>query len=282
MNSARHKTVHFAHLEHHGGKHHVVGESGAGLFFGHALGLAQFHQSRHILFSHLGGRFDNLDIGGKFHALFLGHLENLVLLTDENGHGDLTVDYQLRSLHGAGLGTFGQHNALLGLRGLQQKTGTEHGLAGLAFGRFCSKFLGQALSACQQAVRAEQVGIFAIRENLCIQSRSKVIVELVGNGIGHAGSAFHHHSIHGGKILLQEIGGNLFHQHGRTMGLQFSGSLTAVHARLVDGRLETGSSNSGLHFLHLRIHVRTGRSHQNYSIHNNLRFLGASAISLNT
>ena len=272
MNSARHKAIHLAHLEHHGSKHHVVGKGGAGLVFGHALRLAEFHQGRHILFSHLCSRFDNLDIGGEFYALFLGHLENLILLADENGDGDLAVDHQLCSLHSAGFGTFGQNNALLGLRGLQQKPGAEHSLAGFAFSRFCSQFLGQALPACQQAVRAEQVGIFAVRENLSIQSRSKVIVELVGNGIGHAGSAFHHHGIHCGKILLQEIGGNLFHQHGRTMGLQLSGSLATVHAGLVDGRLETGGGHCVYHFFDFGLHRRFCDGHKNHSIHNNLRF----------
>ena len=265
MDGSRNEAVHFAHLEHHGTEHHVVGEGGAGLVFGHALRLAQFHESRHVLFGKLGTRFNDFDIGREGNALFLRDGGDFVFLADEHRHGDTPVNHELRGLHGTRFGTFGEHDPLLRLGSLEEEAGAEHGLAGLTFGRFCSEVCGKALGASEQAAGAEQVGVFAVGINLGIESGRERVVELLGHHVAHALGTFDHDGVHGIKVLLQEVGRDLFHEHGGIVGLEFLHGFGAVHAGLVGGGNQAGGGY-GIHdFLDFCFHV--GRSDQIDSIH---------------
>ena len=269
MDGARDKAVDFAHLEHHGTEHYVICKSGAGLVFGHALRLAEFHEGRNVLLGKFCRGFDNLDVGREFHALFLCNLEDFFLLAHEHRHGDAAVNHELCGLHSTRFATFGEHDTLLGLGGLEEQACAEHGLARLPFGGLCGEVRGDALFAAHQAAGAEQFGIVARRINLRIESGGERVVELLGNHGAHAGGTFHHDHIHGIEILLEEVGCDLFHEHGGIVGLEHVGSLGAVHGRLVDG----GLLASLLDLFHdkgnFRGHLGFGHCNQVYTVHDN-------------
>ena len=261
VDGARNEAIDFAHLEHHGTKHHVVGEGRAGLVFGHALGLAEFHEGRYVLFGKFGGGFDDFNIGRELNALFLGDGEDFVFLADEDRHGDLAVDHELGGLHGTRFGTFGEHNALLGLGCLEEEAGAEHGLARLAFGGLGGEVGGKALPALEQAARAEQVGIFAVGIDFRVECGREGVVEALGDHVAHAGGAFHHDGVHGIKALLQEVGANLFHEGGSLASLDFGSGIGGGHeGKRVVGTHHQASLGSGvLDFLDLGGHTGSGR-----------------------
>ena len=258
VNGARNEAIDFAHLEHHGAKHHVVGERCAGLVFGHALRLAEFHKRRHVLFGKFCRRFNNFDVGGEGDTLFLGDGEDFVLLANEHRHGDFAVDYELCGLHGTRFGTFGEYDALLGLGGLQEEACAEHGLRGLAFGGFCGEVLGDALAAGEQTVGAEQVCVFAVGINLGVEGCCQGVVVLLGNHVAHALGAFNYDGVDGIKVLREEVGGNLFHKHCGIVGLEFLGGFGSVHAGLVGGGDQAGGGYGVHDFLDFCFHVGGG------------------------
>ena len=257
MDSARNEAIDFTELEHHRSKHDVVRKSNACGFRSHALGLAKFHESRHILFGKFCARFDNFDVCRELHANRLCCSFDIGLLADEDRHGDIAFDSEAGGLNGTRFRTFREHDALHALGSLGKEACAEHGLAHAAFsGRF-GEVASNALFATEQTLRAEEFCIFAIGKNLCIEGGSEVVVELVSNDIVHARCTFDDNGVNCIKILLEEIGTDLFHENGGLAGLDFFNAIGGLEnfERLVDCSDKASLGNGFNEFLDFGFHL---------------------------
>ncbi len=261
MDGAGNEAIDFAKLEHHRGKHYVVRKSDTCGFRSHAFCLAEIHESRHVLFGKLGTRFDDFDVSRELDAHGLCGGFDFFFLADEDRHGDVAFDGEAGGLHGTRFRAFREHDALDALGRLGEEACAEHGLAYAAFGSRFSKVGGEALFATEQTLGAEEFRIFAVGKNLCIEGGGEVVIILVGNDIVHARCTSNDNGIDSIKILLEEIGANLFHEHGGLARLDFFHTIGGADnfERLIDGGDEAGLGKGINNFLDFGFHLLGSR-----------------------
>jgi hypothetical protein len=114
---ARHQAVRVAHLDHHRAEVHGVGHDRRRLLARHALGAAHLVERLDVAFVPVRlDRVDDLD-ALQVGLLLGGHGPDRGLVADQHDVGQVAFGDQAGGLDRAGLGSLGQHDALVGLPG---------------------------------------------------------------------------------------------------------------------------------------------------------------------